>query len=286
MTSKKATTARGRTLGAELRELRDRSGLSTRAAAARVGWTAAMLNRTENGLRATNPEEVASILGAYGVTGSERERLLALARDAELPGWWEVGDNIYPAPLKALIGFETQAIRMTDVETTLIPGLLQTAEYVRAIMQACDVPSLEAEMRVATRLGRQAILSRPAPPKLLAFVDEASLRRPVGGPRVMAEQVRHIRQSAAKPNITVRIIPFHVGAHAALSGPFTILEFERARPLIHQEGKNTLSFVDSSAEVDEFRACVDTLRATSLTPDRSIEYLDSIIADHGRQEPA
>lgn len=245
-----------------------------------------MVSRTENGLRATNAEEVASILGAYGVTGGDRERLLALARDAETPGWWEPGDSIYPAALKALIGFETQAIQMTTVETSLIPGLLQTAEYARAVMQACDVPPLEAETRVATRLGRQAILSRPTPPRLFAFIDEASLRRPVGGPHAMAEQLRHIRRAAARPNISVRIIPFHTGAHAALSGPFTILEFERAKTLVHQEGKRTLCFVDSGPEVETFRTCVDTLRATSLTPERSIEYLDSIITDHGRQEPA
>ncbi len=245
-----------------------------------------MLNRTENGLRATNPEEVASILGAYGVTGADRERLLALARDAERPGWWEPGDSIYPAALKALIGFETQATRITDVETSLVPGLLQTAEYTRAVMQACGVPPLEVETRVATRLGRQAILSRPAPPMFSAFIDEASLRRPVGGARAMAEQLHHIRRAASRPNISVRIIPLHTGAHAALSGPFTILEFERAKPLVHQEGKSTLCFVDSSAEVKTFVTCVDTLKSTSLTPERSIEYLDSIIADHGRQEPA
>jgi len=279
---KKVATARGRTLGAELRDLRKKVDLTTRAAAARIGWTPSMLNRTENGLRATSAEEVAMILGAYGATGAERERLLSLARDAETPGWWETGDSIYPSPLKALIGFESQAVRITNIELALIPGLFQIPEYSRAIMRAADIPPLEIETRVATRLGRQAILSRPAPPKLIAIIDESALRRPVGGPTVMAEQLRVLARLAQRPNITVRVIPFHAGAHAALVGGFSILEFERARPLVHQEGNRSLSFVDSPTEVDSFVADVDTLTRTSLPPERSLDYIRMIATSFER----
>ncbi|MEV4255681.1 helix-turn-helix transcriptional regulator [Spirillospora sp. NPDC049652] len=278
---RKAATARGRTLGAELLALRNNLGLSTRAAAERIGWTAATLNRTENGLRVATAEEVATVLGAYGVVGGERERLLALARDAEMPGWWEPGDSIYPTPLKALIGFEAQAIRITNVEISLVPGLLQIPEYARALMLASGVPPLEIETRVATRLGRQAILSRPQPPKLLALIDEAALRRPVGGRQAMTEQLHHLQRLARKPNIEIRVIPLDVGAHSALAGPFTILDFDRANPLVHQGGKRSISFVDSAPEVAEFVASVDTLRKTSLPPDRSIALIARIIALQG-----
>ncbi|RFU41246.1 XRE family transcriptional regulator [Actinomadura logoneensis] len=279
--ARKAATARGRTLGAELLALRKHRGLTTRAAAERIGWTAATLNRTENGLRVATAEEVATVLGAYGVVGGERERLLALARDAETPGWWEPGDSIYPTPLKALIGFEAQATRITNVEISLVPGLLQIPEYARAVMLASGIPPLEIETRVATRMGRQAILSRPQPPKLLAVIDEAALLRPVGGRHVMTEQLHHLQRLARKPNIEIRVLPLDAGAHSALAGPFTILEFGRANPLVHQGGKRSISFVDSAPEVAEFVASVDTLRRTSLPPDRSVALIAKIIALKG-----
>ncbi|MCP2341963.1 helix-turn-helix domain-containing protein [Actinomadura rupiterrae] len=278
---RKAATARGRTLGAELRLLRKHLGLSTRAAAERIGWTAATLNRTENGLRVATAEEVAAVLGAYGVVSGERERLLALARDAEMPGWWEPGDSIYPTPLKALIGFEAQAVRITNVEISLVPGLLQIPEYARAIMAASGIPPLEIETRVATRMGRQAILSRPQPPKLLALIDEAALRRPVGGRHTVIEQLRHLQRQVRRPNIEVRVIPLEVGAHPALAGPFTILEFDRANTLVYQSSKRASIFVDAVSEVAEFVACVDTLKAASLPPDRSNALIAKIIAFYG-----
>lgn len=278
---RKTATARGRTLGAELCALRKRLGLSTRAAAERIGWTAATLNRTENGLRVATAEEVATILGAYNVVGGERERLLALARDAEMPGWWEPGDSIYPTPLKALIGFEAQAVRITNVEISLVPGLLQIPEYARALMAASGIPPLEIETRVATRMGRQAILSRPQPPKLLALIDEAALRRPVGGRHAMTEQLHHLQRQSRKPNIDIRVIPLDVGVHPALAGPFTILEFDRANTLVYQSGKRASIFVDTSSEVAEFVACVDTLRMSSLAPDRSNALIAKIITCYG-----
>lgn len=278
----KAATARGRTLGGELRDVRKATGLTTRAAAARIGWTATMLNRTENGHRAASAEDVATILGAYGVVGSERERLLSLARDAENPGWWETGDSIFPAPVKALIGFEAQAVRISSVELNLIPGLLQTPAYTRAIMRAAGVAPLEIETRVAMRLGRQAILTRPDPPRMLAVMDEATLIRPVGGAKVMAEQLRHLLRMAERRNIAVRVIPLRVGAHAALAGPFTILEFERAQTLVHQEGKRWISFVDTPSEVAPFVTCIDTLSEMSLTCARSVELISSVAAAYER----
>jgi transcriptional regulator with XRE-family HTH domain len=280
---RRKTTVRTRGLGAELRDLRANTGLSTRAVAQQLGWSASTLNRMETGQRAITAEDVSALLVVYGVTGPDRDRLLDAARDSDRPGWWETTHAGLPEKLPALIGFESQATQITDVSLVLIPGLLQTPEYTRAVMQACGVPPVDAETLVATRLGRQAVLSRPDPPEYLAILDEAALRRPVGGRAAMAEQLRHVTQATERSNVTVQLIPFDRGAHTGLDGPFVVLDFTMAQTVVHLEHKRASLFVDEANNVAPFVSAVDTLRGMALDPRRSAEFIASVAAEYDRE---
>lgn len=280
MTSTRYGTARIRSLAGELKDLRDQAGLNTREAAVKVGMSASTLNRLENGGRTIDPEEVSALLVAYGVTGVERERLLSSAREVNLPGWWETsGSGGLPKELPPLIGFEAEAVAIADVSMLLVPGLLQTADYIRGVMTATGVVKPDVETMVAARLGRQAVLTRPQPPRYLAILDEAVVRRPVGDSQVMADQLRHIIACARKPHVDVRVLPFSHGAHTGLDGTYVVLEFAKARTIVHLEHKRSSLFVDEPDDVAPFHTATDTLLATALGPADSLEFLADVAAD-------
>jgi transcriptional regulator with XRE-family HTH domain len=275
-------TARMRSLATELVKLRSEAGLNTRNAAKLVGMSASTLNRLENGGKVIEPEDVSALLVAYGVTGPEREQLLNLSREPHLPGWWETSGTPLPQQLPALIRFESEATRIVHASMLRVPGLMQTPEYARAVMTSGDVAEPETETMVATRLGRQAILSRPKPPYYLAIIDEAVLRRPVGGAEVMASQVRHIIELANRPHIELRILPFSAGTHTGLDGTYVILEFFKARTIVYLEHKRSSLFLDEADEVTPFRKATDTLVRTALGPGDSSNFLASVADDYGK----
>lgn len=279
---KRPATVRARGLGAELRELRDRAGLSTRVVAHQLGWSASTLNRIENGGRTITSEDVSALLVLYEITGQERDRLLGLAREAEQPGWWERSSSALPPQLTALIGFESEAVQITDVSLVLVPGLLQIPEYTRALLAGSGVSKAEIETLVVARLGRQAILSKPNPPKFLAILDEAVLRRPVGGQHVMAAQLRHVITTSQRPNVAVQVIPFSCGVHAGLSGSYLLLEFAKARTLVHLEHRRSGIFVDEPDDVNPFIKITEILQETALNFTRSAGLLASIATEYER----
>jgi transcriptional regulator with XRE-family HTH domain len=268
---KRPATVRARGLGAELRELREAKGLTTREVAKSLGWSASTVSRTENGVRNVSSEDVAALLVLYGVTGRDRDRLLNLARESDQPGWWETRHPGLPSQLTALIGFESQATEIVDVALTLVPGLF---------IEADGVPTAQAETRVATRLGRQAVLTRPDPPAYSLVLDEASLHRPVGGRQVMAEQLHHMVRTMKRPNITVQVLPFDRGAHAALTGAYVVLRFPKARTIVHLEHKRSSLFLDEPDDVAPFVAGLDTLRHVALDPTRSAEVIAAMAAEY------
>jgi transcriptional regulator with XRE-family HTH domain len=279
---KRPATVRARGLGAELRELRKKTGLSTRTVAQQLGWSASTLNRIENGERAITSEDVSALLVLYEITGQERDRLLELAREADQPGWWERASSGLPPQVTALIGFESEAIRITDVGLALVPGLLQIPEYTRALLTGVGVPKLEIETRVVARLGRQAILSKPHPPEFLAILDEAVLRRPVDGRDVMAAQLRHIITASQRPNVAVHVIPFDHGEHAGLNGSYLLLEFSKARPIVHLEHRKSTIFVDEPDDVDPFHEIARALQQAALDCAQSTTFIASIATDYER----
>ena len=277
MTARHAT-ARMRSLATELTDLRVKAGLTTREAAKLIGTSPSSLNRLENGGKVIAAEDVSALLVAYGVTGVKRGELLGLARESDIQGWWETGGSL-PRQATALITFEAQAARIVDASMLLVPGLLQTAEYARAVMTATGVTGSEMEAMVSARLGRQAVLSKPRPPAYLAIIDEAVLRRPMGGAGVMAAQLRRIVEATRKPHLDVRVLPFARGGHTGLDGAYVLLEFAAERPIVHLEHKRSGLFMDEPDDVSPFQTATDTLVATALGPADSTEFLASVAGD-------
>ncbi len=276
-------SARARGLGAELRDLRAGHGLTSRSVAAQLGWSPSTLSRLENGLRGISAEDVAALLVVYKVTGPERERLLSLAREVDRPGWWETGLPGLPSQLPALIGFESQARRIVDVSMLLVPGLLQTADYARAVMVDGGVAAHEVEARVVTRLGRQTVLSRSDPPELHVLLDEAVIRRPVGSADVMASQLRQLIAAGRRPTITVQVIPFGAGAHLGVHGSYVAFDFDKAPSIVHLEHLRSSLFVDEPDDVRPFLQAADTLAGQALDPIRSAEFLASAADGYERR---
>ncbi|GAB3447997.1 helix-turn-helix transcriptional regulator [Streptomonospora sediminis] len=266
-------TVRARGLGAELKELRLKSGLNTREAGQRAGWSHTMVSRIEVGKRGVTTEEIATLLAIYEVTGEHRDRLIDLAREAHRPGWWESSTSSLPSQLTALIGFESQATSITDVALNLVPGLLQTQGYARATISAGGIAGSVMETRVATRIGRQSILSAGNGLRYEAFIDEAVIRRPIGAPGVMTEQIRHLAAMAEQEGTTIRVLPLSLRGHAAMTGSFTVLRFPKAQTLVHIEHRRSSLFLDAPDTVDGFLGDIATLQTTALHPAESADFL-------------
>lgn len=272
------TTARSRGLGAEVRKLRKRAELRLEALADRCGWSRATLGRIEAGTKIPSETEIAIVLGTLGVKGYERARLLELARSAHQPHWWEIGYSGLPEQLVALVDFERTATRITDVSLALVPGLLQTADYARAIVGAGGVAGDGLESRVALRLGRQSILTRKDPTELHAILDESVLHRTIGGRAVMAEQLRHVVRMARRSNVTVRVVRFEAGAYVGLGGSQLLLEFQRQRAIVHLEHRRSSLFLDDPVETSPFFEAVPSLVRVALNPAESVDLIATRVA--------
>lgn len=264
--------AKARGLGAELADLRIQAGLTLREVADRLDWSAPTLSRIENGIRDTTTEEVAELLVVYKITGARRDHLVQLARTIDQSGWWETSASGRPGQLTALCAFEAEASKITAVGVVLVPGLLQTPDYIRAVMETGGVPDDAIDDWVAVRLGRQGILSRRNPPVFEAIIDEYALLRPMTDPDEMAEQLRHLVRMAAKPDVTVRVL--RNPRHPAVAGSYVMLDFPPpAQPFVHLEHFESSLFLDEPDEVRSFRTLTETLVQMSLDPGASQQFL-------------
>lgn len=267
-------------MAAELKKYRERAGLTTREAAARIGISSASLNRSEMGRRAPNPEEVSALLAIYGVKGAEREKTLDLAREVSAQGWWEVG-GVLPKHLPALANFESAATTIVHMAPMVVPGLLQTQGYSRAVISANEIPEADVEARVAARAARQTTLTRRSAPDYLAILDEATLRRAFGGPATMADQIRKLIDMANLPNVTILVIPFKHGGYA-LHGFFALMEFAKAPPIVYLEHKQASVFLHKPIDTGRFQKLVAKLPKIALGPAESVDFMALMAADHDR----
>lgn len=275
-------TSRTRGLAAELKDLRTKAGLNTRDAAHHAGMSAASLNRLELGNRAITPEEVSALLVVYGVTGPARRSLLTRARDLSLPGWWEHKEaNGIPKHLSALTTFEAEATQIAYVVGLWIPGLIQIPEYIHEVLAAGRVAVAEREHFVSIRLRRQAILARRRT-RFLTVIDEAALRRRVGGPQLMAKQLRHVVDVAARPNIEVRVVPFNCGGHAGLDGHYVTLDFAKAPTIVYLEHKRFAQFVDDPELIRPYQEATESLREVALSHADSVDFISQVAADYDK----
>jgi hypothetical protein len=200
----------------------------------------------------------------YGVEDeAEHEQMLALTRQAAIPGWWQPYHDVLPRWLELYIGLEEAAAIIRSYEVQFVHGLLQTEEYARAVISIgyIGVPADEIDRRVSLRMRRQKLLTRPGAPQLWAVIDEAALRRSPDGPKVMRGQLEHLLELTALPNITVQVIPFDSGAHAAAGGPFTILRFpEQDLPdVVYLEQLNSALYLDEPDEVTGYLTVMNQL---------------------------
>ena len=228
MAARLSPTARQRRLMAELIRLREGSGLSRAQVAERVGATDSTLWRYETGATRPKPGDVAILLDVYGIHGAEREELIEMAKHARKRGWWHRHRQSLKPGFDSYIGLEAAASVVRTFQTLVVPGILQTEGYARAIIEQTAITSVpdQVDEKVLVRLSRQELLTREDDPlQVVAVLDEAVLHRQVGGPEVMSEQIRHLLELTRRPNVTIRVVPFTQGAHAGMDGPFYLLEF-------------------------------------------------------------
>jgi len=276
-------TVRRILVGAQMRRLREAADISREDAAYVIRGSGSKISRMELGKVSFKERDIVDLLAHYGVTDEQqRQAIVNLARDANAPGWWHNYDDILPQWFETYVGLEEAASLIRTYEVQFIPGLLQTEDYARAVTIAGRpaLPAEEVERRVHLRLHRQLILDRkPNTPRLWAVVDEGALRRPIGGSRVMRSQLEHLLALREKRNVTIQIMPFRFGGHAAEGGAFSILRFpEPDLPdVVYVEQLASALYLDKREQVDRYGQIFDRLTVDSQPPDLSAETLSKII---------
>ncbi|PWW64454.1 helix-turn-helix domain-containing protein [Actinokineospora spheciospongiae] len=274
--------ARGLATG--LRAARKATDLTSTAVGTQLGWSQSTVSRIETGKRNASPDEVIAMLALYGVKGPERERLLSMARDADRSTWLETHQDRITNQAVTLTEYESEAVELTLFQLVLIPGLLQTVSYTRAMMNAGGVSAANIEPRVQQRADRQRVLDTANPPQVLAIIDEAVLHRRIGGKRVMAEQLRHLLTMADRPNIDLRVIPFDHGGHSGINGAFFLARFEKDRPIVHVENLRSGLFLDDPADVGPYEVAIASMTAIALDPSASAEMVEEALGRYERSE--
>lgn len=275
-------TIRLRRLSAELTRLRQAAGLTRAAAAKRVGVAASTITRLEKTPREPDPATVRRLLDAYGATAAEHDHLMDLARRAHERGWWEEYRSISD-DYQAYIGLESEADVIRNFESSVVPGLLQTEEYARALLvgRNPDMPSDLLEERVRARVERQArLLSGQRLRRLWVILDEALLRRQVGGREVIRAQLEHLLKAMQNPVITLQVLPFEAGAHPG-AGPFSIMTF--GHPLdpevVYCETPVGEAWVEDPAAVGVFKLRFERLIKAAASHDQTLSMITNAIGD-------
>lgn len=274
---------RRRRLGLELRQLRENANLTIEQVAVRLEVSDSKISRIENGQVSATPRDVRDMAALYGVTGQRMENLMQLARETREKPWW-IGYSGLPI---AQAEFEQEATSMLMFAQAIVPGLFQTPDYARAVLREIlyDLPSEEIERRVEFRMKRQARLAAETPPKMWAILDEAILHRTIGDPMIMHHQLKSLVETAALPNVTLQLLPFAGGAHAALDGPFMVICFPEPtdRDMICLEHRSWEHYLDDPSAISMYLSLFEHLRAAALKPDESLNLLSSRADELGGQ---
>ncbi|SDP84444.1 Transcriptional regulator, contains XRE-family HTH domain [Actinopolyspora xinjiangensis] len=272
------TTPKARALGAELRSAREAAGMGLRQLADLLETSHATVSRWETGQRAPKPEDVTAYLATVGGTAEQREQLADLARDPDGSHWLSVGMPEQHRQLATLLEIEREASRITTVSPLLIPGLLQTADYARAIMTTGGVPASEIDTRVAVRIGRHDAIVRKNPAHLRAFIGEGVLNQLIGDSEIMVDQLRALLKYAELDNVELRVIPTRCGWHPGLEGPFSLAEFDGTRsPVVHLENRVSALFLHESDEVQAYLDALDRVREVAMSPAESVGTIGDAI---------
>ncbi|MFR9777641.1 helix-turn-helix domain-containing protein [Micromonospora sp. MS34] len=268
-------------LGGQLRRLREGAGVTRESAGWEIRSSESKISRMELGRVGFKERDVADLLTLYGVTAAdEREALLKLARDANNPGWWHRYGDVLPSWFQSYLGLEAAAALIRTYEVQFVPGLLQTADYARAVILLGHrgAPDAEIERRVSLRMERQELLLRSDPPQLWAVLDEAALRRPIGGAEVMRAQLDALIEATGSAQVRLQVVPFDAGGHAAASGAFSILRFgdQDLPDIVYIEQLTSAIYLDKRDDLDYYALAMERLCVEAAPPERTPELLARI----------
>ncbi|MGH3938745.1 MAG: helix-turn-helix domain-containing protein [Pseudonocardiaceae bacterium] len=272
-------------LGAQLRRLREECKISRQEAGKAIRASQAKISRLELGRVGFKQRDVADLLTCYGVTDEQhREELLMLARRASSPRWWRRYSDILPGWFERYFALEQAASVIRTYEPQLVPGLLQTEDYARAVIRLRQLHARheEIERHLALRMARQQFLTQPEAPDLWVVLDEAALRRPLGSQEILHAQLRHLIEMAQRPNITLQIVPFDIGGHAATGGGFTILRFSwfDLPDVVYLEHLNSALYLDKARDTKDYLTIMDCLCIQAQSPLDSTRFLHRIIEEN------
>jgi transcriptional regulator with XRE-family HTH domain len=277
---------RRRKLGAELRAQRARAGLTSGEAARLVGWHQSKVSRIETGRSGVKPADVRRLLDAYDVRDPELCELLIVLAGSDDDGrhhWWHAYRGLLPPTYRDFISLESQASAMRTLENSVIPGLLQTPEYAREVTRAAvdGAPDGKVDALVEVRLARQDVLRSNPPLRLSAVLDEAVLRRTVGGPEVMARQLDRLRAAARLPHVRIQVLPFGVGAHVGVTGPFVIFSFPSRSDLdvVVLDHLTSSLYLERKEDLKAYSEAFDSLQVHALSPEETLDFIAG--AAHG-----
>jgi len=271
-------------LGAQLRRLREAQGITLEEAGEVIRASGSKLSRLETGRVSFKDRDIADLLTFYGVTDErQRNALRELARSANARGWWHDYSDVLPSWFEAYVGLEEAATSIRAYEVQFVPGLLQTDDYARAVTMLGHhaAPAEEIDRRVRLRMARQALLAEPRRVHLWAVLDEAVLRRPAGRPGVMRRQLQHLLEAADRPNVTIQVVPFRAGAHAAAGGAFSILRFaERDLPdVVYLEQLTSALYLDKRETVDHYTAVMERLCLEAAPAASTASAINAVLRD-------
>ncbi|MEV0226234.1 helix-turn-helix transcriptional regulator [Streptomyces sp. NPDC050704] len=274
---------RRRRLGAELRALRARAGLTSGQAARLVGWHQSKVSRIETGRSGVKPADVRLLLDAYDVREPELHELLVVLASSDDDGrhhWWHAYRGLLPPAYRDFISLESQASTMRTLENSVVPGLLQTPEYAREVTRAVvdGAPAGKVDALVEVRLARQDVLRSNPPLRLNAVLDEAVLRRSVGGPEVMAGQLRHLREAAQRPHVRIQVLPFGTGAHIGLAGPFVIFSFPNTSDLdvVVLDHLTSSLYLERKEDLQAYSEAFNSLQIHALSPEDTLDFIAGV----------
>jgi transcriptional regulator with XRE-family HTH domain len=273
----RSPTVRRRELGALLRTLRTRNGLTVDQVADHLLCSSSKVSRMETGYGTVTARDVRDLCDLYGITDeAERRRLMTLAREGRLQAWWQSYDLGYAT----YVGLEAEAVVISAFQSSVVHGLLQTADYARAGHEGA-MPRLspdQIERQIEAKLIRQRILTQDRPPRCAVVLDEAALHRMVGGRQVMAAQLARILEVSARPNVEVRILPYEVGAHPAVESNFTILELPNPAPgVVFVEGLIGSTYLGRADDLKRYRGIFDRLQTIALSPKDSVDLIVNLL---------
>ncbi|HET6859317.1 MAG TPA: helix-turn-helix transcriptional regulator [Streptomyces sp.] len=268
-------------LGKRLQDLRERAGLGRDEAAKLLRVAPATIRRMETAEVALKIPYILLLLKAYGNSEEEAEAFVALAEDANKPGWWQRFHGILPDWFSMYVSLEGAAALIRAYEPHFVPGLLQTEDYARAIMRTGAVGQTrpeDIERHVALRMERQSLLTRPDAPKLWVVMDETVLRRPVGGPGVHAGQLDRLIEAVEMPNVTLQVAEFATGHHPGTYGPFVLFRFAvpELPDMVYSEYLTGAVYLDARPEVAAHLEVMDRMAAQAATAHRTKEILKNL----------